>query len=503
MNQGIVFAVVMVLVGGVVAALGDAIGRRLGKQRLRIGRLRPKHTAILGTFLAGMLGTLLTVLVMATFSEPVRIWLLEGDKARKELSGLQSELKTAQGTVTQTRTKLGTVTNELAAQTEKLKTEQDNVKNAQAQAAEFKTQAANFKSSVAEVRKNLVAVKGTLATTSADLKSVREQITKAKEDQTRIVGDNTAIQAQNLKLTQQNTQLEGDLAKLQAQLPELDAKIKELEAAKELLDKTYNERLKNNQSDLDRVNKEYEAARRELEDARSDLDSVRAQIRNLGNAQVNARTSSLIYNTGDELARIVVPERSSEAEARGALLAAMRAAAQDASSKGAQGTTPGTSSVGFIPYEIGNRVLSVAEQESATVRGLAGKSGPMVLLLHSPLNAFRGEFVWVRPTILPNPVVFKANDIVAEGLVDGRQGDAEVTQAVLDIVNTKLRDAAIKRGMIPAVGRDMPLGQVTMNQILTIVSQVRASEKTVRVQFLAAQATRAADTLRLVHRLRV
>ncbi|MBX3111092.1 MAG: DUF3084 domain-containing protein [Fimbriimonadaceae bacterium] len=503
MNQGIVFAGVLVLVGGAVAALGDTIGRKLGKQRLRIGRLRPKHTAVVGTFLAGMFGTLLTVLVMAMFSEPVKVWLLEGDKARRELSGLQNDLKNAQGTVLQTKERLGTVSKELAGQAEKLKTAQDNVKSAQAQADEFKARAATFKDNVVAVKKDLATVKATLATTGADLKAVRERIEQAKVAQARIVGDNTAIQAQNLKLTQQNAVLEGDLANLQAQIPVLDAKIKELETAKDLLDKSYNERLKNNQADLAKANKEYQVARQELEDAKSDLESVRAQIRNLGNAQVNARTSAVIYNTGDELARVVVPEQSTEAEARNALLAALRAAETDASAKGAQASPTSTSAVGFIPFEIGNRTVSVKDQEQDVVRSLAGKRTPMVLLLHSPLNAFRGEFVWVRPTVLPDPVVYQANDLVAEGQVDGRLSQAEVAQQVLDIVNTKIRDAAVRRGMIPAVGRDMPLGQVTMEQILTIVNQVRASEKTVRVQFLAAQVTRAAEPLRLVHRLRL
>ena len=503
MNLGIGFVIFMVVVGGAVAAAGDAIGRNLGKKRLRIGHLRPKHTAILGTFLAGMLGTLVTVALLAALSKDVRVWLLEGEKAKQELAGLKGDLDKAKKTVTDTKGQLGTVRDELKNQSKRLDEELGNVKSAQEQAAEYKAQAATFKNSVADVRKNLAGVKATLATTGADLKAVREQIELAKNDKARIQGDNTAIQAQNLKLIQMNTTLEGDLTKLQGQIPELEGKISELEKAKDLLDKTYNERLKNNQADLSKVQKEYEAAKADLDSAKNDLESVRAQIRSLGNAQVNARRSPLIYNAGDELARIILPERANEAEARNVLLAALRAAQTDAGGKGAVPSSAGGSAAGFIPFEISNRTVSVTEQEQQVLRDLAGKRTSMVLLLHSPLNAFRGEFVWVRPTVLPNPVVFQANELVAEGQVDGRLSQAEVAQQVLTIINTKIRDGAVRRGMIPAVGRDMPLGEVKMDQIFAIVNEVRTSEKTVRVQFLAATATRAADPLRLVHRLRL
>ena len=72
MNVRIWVVVVLVLLSGVVAAVGDWLGRRLGKKRLRIGRLRPKHTAILTTAVAGMLITLTTILVLSLFSEQVR-----------------------------------------------------------------------------------------------------------------------------------------------------------------------------------------------------------------------------------------------------------------------------------------------------------------------------------------------------------------------------------------------------------------------------------------------
>lgn len=503
MNPVIPFVIVMVLVGGFVAAAGDAIGRNLGKKRLRIGHLRPKHTAILGTFLAGMAGTAVTIVILATVSEPIKKWLLESEKTKVELADLKQQRDSAQETVGKTQKQLDGLKAELSGQAVKLVEEQGKVTDAKAESEKFKKDATAFKNRVDDVRKSLTTTSDQLKKTLVDLQKVCQETTDAKAEQNRISADNTKIQQKNQELTVLNEKLTNDLGSLQGQVTQLEASVKELNAAKIQLDKTYNERLASNQADLKRVKDQYDQAVSDLQTAKDNLDSVRALIQQLGNAQVNARTSPLIYNAGDELARTVIPPRSNEAEVRNLLLAALREAETGAKGKGAKTTATGGQTAGFVDIDRNGRTISVAEQEREVISQVANKNDQSVLVLDSAVNAFKGEFVWVIPSVRPNPVVFQANELVAEGQVDGRLSEAEVTKQVLDLVNTKVRDVALRRGMIPATGSEMPLGQVTIEQILAIVKQVRDSEKTVRVQFLAAQVTRAAEPLRLAHRLRL
>ena len=71
--------------GGVIGLLADDVGKKLGKKRLSIGGLRPKHTARLGTFLLGFVISMFTQLSVLTFSSGVREWVLKGPQVAAKL----------------------------------------------------------------------------------------------------------------------------------------------------------------------------------------------------------------------------------------------------------------------------------------------------------------------------------------------------------------------------------------------------------------------------------
>lgn len=75
------FLVLIVLMSGGIAVLADDLGRRLGKKRLHIKGIRPKRVAQIGTFLAGLVVSLGTILVVSIASSDVRRWILEGNHA--------------------------------------------------------------------------------------------------------------------------------------------------------------------------------------------------------------------------------------------------------------------------------------------------------------------------------------------------------------------------------------------------------------------------------------
>ena len=50
---GITLILVLAVVGGVIAFIGDRLGTRIGKKKLSIFGLRPRHTAVIVTILRG------------------------------------------------------------------------------------------------------------------------------------------------------------------------------------------------------------------------------------------------------------------------------------------------------------------------------------------------------------------------------------------------------------------------------------------------------------------
>lgn len=132
---GVVLIAVLAIMGGMIAYIGDKLGSKVGKRKLTIFGLRPKHTSILVTIVTGSLIASATLGVSAMVSSDVRTALFGMEALKEELSGLvqevtqknteldenraQLELKTKEYTtlnakIGETATKLSKVTGELA-----------------------------------------------------------------------------------------------------------------------------------------------------------------------------------------------------------------------------------------------------------------------------------------------------------------------------------------------------------------------------------------------------
>ncbi len=93
---GIRMIVIMAIVGGLIAYIADKMGSKIGKKRMSVFGLRPKHTSILLTVLSGMMISVLTIGVMAISSESARTALFGMEKVKAELKLLNEEKSIAQ-----------------------------------------------------------------------------------------------------------------------------------------------------------------------------------------------------------------------------------------------------------------------------------------------------------------------------------------------------------------------------------------------------------------------
>ena len=92
---GIRLIIIMAVVGGLIAYIADKMGSKIGKKRMSIFGLRPKHTSILLTVLSGTVIAVLTIGVMAIASQSARTALFGMDKLQQELKLLNKEKLTA------------------------------------------------------------------------------------------------------------------------------------------------------------------------------------------------------------------------------------------------------------------------------------------------------------------------------------------------------------------------------------------------------------------------
>lgn len=83
---------VLAIMGGLIAYIGDKIGTKVGKKKLSIYGLRPKHTSIIVAVATGIMIAASTLAILTVASRDVRTALFGMEKLRAELSVLSSEV---------------------------------------------------------------------------------------------------------------------------------------------------------------------------------------------------------------------------------------------------------------------------------------------------------------------------------------------------------------------------------------------------------------------------
>lgn len=95
--SGWLLILALLVLGGVLATLGDRLGSRVGKARLSLFGLRPRNTAVLITVLTGSLISAVSLGLMLLVSERLRRGLFELDQIEERLRTSRLQLEDSRG----------------------------------------------------------------------------------------------------------------------------------------------------------------------------------------------------------------------------------------------------------------------------------------------------------------------------------------------------------------------------------------------------------------------
>ncbi|MBC8016821.1 MAG: DUF3084 domain-containing protein [Sporomusaceae bacterium] len=191
---GIALIAILAITGGIIAYIGDKLGTKVGKKKLTIFGLRPKHTSILVTIITGILITVSTIGILTLVSRDVRTALF-GMEALK--------------------TELATLSHEVTAQNSELDASRSAL---EAKTAEFTL--LNLK--VQDAAAKLAAIADELSVAIAQRDYAAQQLQQTQKDYTRAKGDLTSAQQA--------------ITTLQKTKSELDARVNTLAEAKATLE---------------------------------------------------------------------------------------------------------------------------------------------------------------------------------------------------------------------------------------------------------------------------
>ena len=96
MNAAVILIPTLILVSGLVAFVGNLVGRNIGRRRLAVLGLRPRYTAQLVTVLTGMLITVVTLAVVLLVSNDARQALFHLQEVQQQIAQQEAQLRALQ-----------------------------------------------------------------------------------------------------------------------------------------------------------------------------------------------------------------------------------------------------------------------------------------------------------------------------------------------------------------------------------------------------------------------
>jgi hypothetical protein len=205
----------------------------------------------------------------------------------------------------------------------------------------------------------------------------------------------------------------------------------------------------------------------------------------------------MIFRAGAEVARLSVDPGLSFDRAEAALTSLIREARVVAKERGARPNGP-YPEAGIFQHsdKVTERPISSDELNREVISKVAGSPEPVVMIATSSLNAFQGEPVSLEVTVLPNPLIYKANYIVSDVRIDGKKDSLTILNQI-NVLGMKLRARAQQDHMIPRVGAEELFGQLVPADVLQLVDLVKSSDRLVVLRAITDRDTRAADPLQL------
>ena len=186
---GIYLIAALIVSGGAIAFIGDRLGTKIGKKRLSIFGLRPRHTSNVITVITGILITGLTIGLLSLASKEVRTALFGLDE-------LNASLETARRELSMTSEELASIRSEYDRASADLEKSREDIEQLEAEQVELKEESERLKEG-----------NRTLELTNARLIEDNDQLVV---DNDRLAADNDQLAADNDRLTASNDDLSAE-----------------------------------------------------------------------------------------------------------------------------------------------------------------------------------------------------------------------------------------------------------------------------------------------------
>ncbi|MGK7926807.1 MAG: DUF3084 domain-containing protein [Spirulina sp.] len=452
MTSAYVLILAVLVLGGLLAVLGDRIGSKVGKARLRLFGLRPRKTAVVMTVLTGTTIAASTLGILFTLSESLRQGVFRLDQIYEQLNEAQRELTRAHEEQEQVSQTLEAVTRD------KNRVEQ-GLKNVRQRYEETTQQAQKLGDEVKQLREQRDQLVAQIPQLQEQVRqrdrTIRDRDGKIAE-QDRILRDRTSRLA---SLENQRNLLQVEISKRDSKIQALDTAIADRDVA-----------LKGQEEKLARLDRQLSFLQEEV----SSLERDRQNLRQGNVALVKGEVLSFA------VVRVIEPTATRSAIDR--LL-------QKANRRAIEATRPRQADY------INERVVLITQaQVEQLLERIRDGQEYVVRILSAENYVEQEERVRVFADVAFNEKVFTEGEIIATVSVDLKTNAREDIKEHLNLLLSSAQTRARQVGLLGSI--QIEEGRIaTFTDFIDFLSQ--SSQPIERIRAIAIEETYTAGPLKM------
>lgn len=501
----IIIGLIFIVVSGFIAYFGDWLGRYLGKRRISIWGLRPRHTAMLITSFTGSLIAFLTIVAVLATAQTFREIIVRGERILEQSRQMQQRYAKLEGDYRQLQQRYEESSYRVREQQRQMEENARQLQQQQAQLEVVRQQLRQRQLQVAELNRRIAQQSEELQTLQKGnrvLRASNESLRRTnanllqqgqflREQNTLYQQNNTELASQNLRYAGENVQLNSENARLQQQAAQLRQQTEQLsQQSRQLQQQTLS-----------------------LRGTIEQLQEQEAELRALIERLEQMKERPIIARKGEEIARRVIPEGLSVRSARNEVYRLLVEAGRIAQSRGAlAGSMHRAAYVPLkrvsMPTPTGGSTEVVADETMSVevlAEEIARSPEPVVVLAMVVRNSVAGEPVQVELRPYRNRLVYRKDEEISRVRIWSGRSTGEILNTLIEFLRDEVRPRAIEAGAIPRIGEDgePSVGNVSSAELTDLADRIvrEGRGRYVNVVAVASADTYSADSLRLRFRI--
>ncbi|MCU0533056.1 MAG: DUF3084 domain-containing protein [Hydrococcus sp. Prado102] len=457
MTSAYILIAAMLLLGGLIAALGDRLGSKVGKARLRLFNLRPRQTAQVVTIATGTLIVASTLGILFALSESLRKGVFELDRILKEQRQVKEELDRVREERDRVGEELLAAKNEQDAVTKRLRSTNRNFEQARVLRSDIQK--------LLSERQQLLQQRKQLDTEIVRLQTqIQGKDEELKKQESRISEQNEILEQRQIRLQE----LEKRQSILRAKIEEQDSSIANLDRA--IAQKDTN--LKKREEQLKELESQQAYLKREVEV----LEQYYQTYQELREKQIALLRGQVLAFAA---VRVVDPD---------AAIGAIDRLLQQANQNAISATQPQNP-------DVQERVVKITQSQVKQLLEQLKDGQDYVVRIISAGNYVQGEKeVRVFADVALNQQIFEQGAILATISLDASEIAEQVLQKRIDLLLSASQFRARRSGIIGNI-------QVEDGRIKTILDFIENVEKSQilpdEIKAIASETTYTSGPLKL------